>query len=95
MAETWVKKYGNITVFVSRLVPFVPFKVFSISAGILKMDFPPFLLYTFLGMIPRSFILAYLGKTIITYKIPGLIIITITGVIIYLVYKKFKHDAES
>jgi membrane protein DedA with SNARE-associated domain len=94
-AETWVKKYGNITVFVSRLIPFVPFKVFSISAGILRMDVPPFLLYTFLGMIPRSFILAYLGKTIITYKIPGLIAIIIAGIIIYLAYKKFRHDAAS
>jgi len=94
-AESWVKKYGNITVFVSRLIPFVPFKVFSISAGILRMDLPSFLLYTFLGMIPRSFILAYLGKTIIVYKVPGILAIVIAGIIIYFAYKKFKYGAAS
>lgn len=94
-AEGWVKKYGNVTVFISRLIPFVPFKVFSISAGILRMDFPPFLLYTFLGMIPRSFILAYLGKTIMAYKIPGLMALVIVGILIYFGYKKFKHGAAS
>lgn len=89
-AERWVKKYGNITVFVSRLIPFVPFKVFSISAGILRMSFLPFLLYTFLGMLPRSFILAYLGKTIMLYKLPGLVALVLLGMLSYYIYKKLK-----
>jgi membrane protein DedA with SNARE-associated domain len=89
-AERWVDRYGNIAVFMSRLIPFIPFKVFSISAGIIRMSFAPFLLYTFLGMIPRSFVLAYLGKTIILYKIPGLIAIALLGILSYYVYKRFK-----
>jgi membrane protein DedA with SNARE-associated domain len=89
-AERWVQKYGNITVFVSRLIPFVPFKVFSISAGILKMSFFPFLLYTFLGMLPRSLILASLGKTIMLYKLPGLIALIVVGILSYYLYKRLK-----
>jgi|TARA_B100001971_G_C18248286_1_gene576090 membrane protein DedA with SNARE-associated domain len=94
-AEAWVKKYGNITVLVSRIIPFIPFKVFSISAGILHMNFASFILYTFLGMIPRTFVLAYLGKTIMVYKVQGLILLAITGIgvyVFYLIFKKFRHD---
>lgn len=89
-AERWVQKYGNVTVFLSRLIPFVPFKVFSVSAGILRMSFPPFLLYTFLGMLPRSLILASLGKTIMLYKLPGLVALIVVGLLSYYVYKRLR-----
>ncbi len=89
-AEKWVEKYGSFAVFLSRLIPFIPFKVFSVSAGILKMSFIPFLLYTFLGMIPRSLILASLGKTILLYKVPGLIALAVLGVISYYIYRRAK-----
>ncbi len=89
-AERWVDRYGNIAVFMSRLIPFIPFKVFSVSAGIIKMSFAPFLLYTFLGMIPRTLVLAYLGKTLIMYKVPGLIALLLLGILSYYLYKRFK-----
>jgi membrane protein DedA with SNARE-associated domain len=89
-AERWVERYGTLAVFISRLIPFVPFKVFSISAGVLRMSFLPFLLYTFLGMIPRSLVLATLGKTIMLYKLPGLAVLTGIGIISYYIYKRIK-----
>jgi membrane protein DedA with SNARE-associated domain len=89
-AEKWVEKYGPFAVFLSRLIPFIPFKVFSISAGIIRMSFIPFLLYTFLGMIPRTIVLASLGKTILIYKVPGLIALAVLGVVSYYVYKRLK-----
>src|SRR3989338_5045864 len=61
-AEKKFKEWGAATVFVSRLIPFIPFKVFSITSGILKFNFPAFVLMTFLGTIPRAFILAWIGN---------------------------------
>lgn len=87
-AENWVKKYGNGAVFAGRLIPFVPFKVFSISAGILGMSFVPFITYTFLGTIPRSLILAYAGKMIMVYKLPALIAIALIGILILYFYHR-------
>ena len=69
--------------------------IYRFDAGILHMNFASFILYTFLGMIPRTFVLAYLGKTIMVYKVQGLILLAITGIgvyVFYLIFKKFRHD---
>lgn len=67
-AEKAFKKYGGMTILVSRLIPFVPFKVFSITSGLLKFDFKTFVVFTFIGTIPRAFLLAYIGTQIIQYQ---------------------------
>ncbi len=63
--ENWFKRWGNWTILLSRLIPFVPYKVFSIVAGLLRMDYRPFLLLTLAGSVPRCFLLAWLGNMII------------------------------
>lgn len=90
-AEEKFKKWGAWTVFVARLIPFIPFKVFSITSGILKFDFPSFVVMTFIGTIPRAFILASLGYAFLQYKTPFLIAfaaIVAVGIIAYLFLKK-------
>jgi len=67
-AEKKFAKYGYLTVLGSRLVPFIPFKVFSITSGILKFPFYTFVIFTFIGTIPRAFILAWIGSQIVNYK---------------------------
>ena len=47
-AEAFAKKYGAWSVFIGRLLPVVPFKVFSIAAGIIKVPFIPFVASTLL-----------------------------------------------
>ena len=54
-AELKFKKYGGWTILVSRLVPFIPYKVFSITSGLLKFDIKTFVVFTFIGSIPRAF----------------------------------------
>ncbi|MEK7160880.1 MAG: DedA family protein, partial [Patescibacteria group bacterium] len=60
LAEGWFKKYGQATVFFSRLLPIVRTFI-SLPAGIARMDFKKFCFYTFLGSFPWSFMLAYAG----------------------------------
>lgn len=74
-AEAFAKKYGIYSVLIGRLVPIVPFKVFSIAAGITNIPFVPFILCTFIGVLPRIFILALFGSAVIKYTKPAAAII--------------------
>lgn len=59
-ADGWFKKYGSLSVFFSRLLPVVRTFI-SLPAGIARMPFWRFCIYTFLGSLPWSFVLSYAG----------------------------------
>jgi membrane protein DedA with SNARE-associated domain len=61
-ADRWFARWGEATAFFSRLVPVVRTFI-SFPAGVARMNFPKFLLYTFLGSFPWSFLLAWAGWT--------------------------------
>ena len=56
----WFDKYGEWIVFISRLLPVVRTFI-SIPAGIARMNFWKFSVFTFLGAFPWSLGLAYGG----------------------------------
>ena len=56
----WLRKYGDAVAFFSRIMPAVRTFI-SLPAGIARMDFKKFCLYTFLGSLPWSFFLTYAG----------------------------------
>lgn len=60
MADYWFYRYGEATVFFTRLMPIIRTFI-SLPAGISGMSFPRFVLYTFLGSLPWCFFLTYLG----------------------------------
>jgi membrane protein DedA with SNARE-associated domain len=59
-AEDWFRKWGPKATFVARLLPVVR-TVISLPAGVAKMDFKKFVLYSFVGSVPWNFMLAYAG----------------------------------
>lgn len=61
LADNFFNKYGSAAIFFSRLMPVVRTFI-SLPAGIAKMNFSKFVIYSFLGSVPWSFGLAYLGK---------------------------------
>lgn len=80
-AEVWWEKYGEAATFFSRLLPVIRTFI-SLPAGIAKMPFGKFSIYTFLGVIPWTFALTWLGvvvgenwETVMDYfDIPTLVI---------------------
>ena len=60
LADRWFAKHGEGTVFFSRLLPVVRTFI-SLPAGIARMNFWKFSLYTFIGSLPWSLGLAYVG----------------------------------
>lgn len=59
-ADQFFQKYGNATAFFSRLLPVVRTYI-SLPAGISKMPFAKFCIYSFAGSLPWCILLTYLG----------------------------------
>lgn len=56
----WFDKYGAGAVFIAGFTP-IPFKVFTIAAGIAEMRIVPFIIAAFFGRFGQFLIAAYLG----------------------------------
>jgi membrane protein DedA with SNARE-associated domain len=59
-AEEWFEKWGDKATFIARLLPVIR-TVISLPAGIAKMNFKKFVFYSFVGSVPWTFMLAYVG----------------------------------
>jgi len=59
-AERWFAKRGEVTVAIGRLLPVIRTFI-SLPAGIARMPFGKFLLYSAIGSLPWNFALAYAG----------------------------------
>jgi membrane protein DedA with SNARE-associated domain len=75
-AEAWFSDHGEAAVFVSRLLPVVRTFI-SLPAGVARMPFGKFTLYTFLGCLPWTFALTWAGlllgdswETVLRYGTP-------------------------
>ncbi len=62
-ADDWFARYGNVTVFFSRMLPIIRTFI-SLPAGIAKMPFWRFTAYTLLGSIPWVLALAIVGEKV-------------------------------
>ena len=60
-ADNFFNKYGSSAIFFSRLMPVVRTFI-SLPAGIARMNFNKFVIYSFLGSLPWCLALAYIGK---------------------------------
>ena len=58
-AESWFKEWGVWAVFVAGFSP-IPYKVFTIAAGVLQMAFIPFVLASAIGRGARFFLVSIL-----------------------------------
>ncbi|MGQ9523840.1 MAG: DedA family protein [Armatimonadota bacterium] len=59
-ADYWFAKYGEAAVFISRLLPVVRTFI-SLPAGIARMHFGRFMVYSLIGSFPWCYALAYVG----------------------------------
>jgi membrane protein DedA with SNARE-associated domain len=62
-ADDWFARYGNATVFFSRMMPIIRTFI-SLPAGVAKMPFWRFSAYTLLGSIPWVLMLAIVGEKV-------------------------------
>jgi membrane protein DedA with SNARE-associated domain len=62
-ADDWFARYGNATVFFSRILPIIRTFI-SLPAGVARMPFWRFSAYTLLGSIPWVLMLAIVGEKV-------------------------------
>lgn len=102
-AEVWWEKHGETATFFSRLLPVIRTFI-SLPAGMARMSFGKFTLYTFLGVLPWTFALTYLGfvvgdrwKQVLNYfDVPTLIIggaLVLIAAVWYLRRRKARNAA--
>src|SRR5919199_1151863 len=60
-ADRWFDRHGEATVFFARMLPIIRTFI-SLPAGVARMPFWRFTLFTLLGCIPWVFMLAFVGK---------------------------------
>jgi membrane protein DedA with SNARE-associated domain len=61
LADRWFARYGEVIVFVSRLLPAVRTFI-AFPAGVARMNLKKFVIYTFAGSLPWCLGLAYAGQ---------------------------------
>lgn len=97
-SQRFFTKYGSVSVFFSRLLPIVRTFI-SLPAGLSRMPFIRFSVYTFIGSFLWSAFLAYIGvflgenwQSIEVYfrKFDWLILVLIVGFLSLFIYKKIK-----
>ncbi|MEK7659461.1 MAG: DedA family protein [Patescibacteria group bacterium] len=96
--EKLFKKHGGKLIFWGRFIPVVVTFI-SIPAGLAKMNFKKFSIFTFLGSLPRNFILIFLGfklgenwPLIIRFleKSQSVIIWVLVGAIVWYIFRHLK-----
>lgn len=60
LADRWFEKYGEIIIFIGRLLPAVRTFI-AFPAGVSRMNMPRFIAYTFVGSLIWCYFLAYVG----------------------------------
>ena len=59
--EGWMKRYGPLTITVLAFIPSPVFDLAGVIAGALKMPWYMFMLWCFLGKLPKMLLVAYAG----------------------------------
>jgi membrane protein DedA with SNARE-associated domain len=62
-ADDWFARYGDATVFFSRMLPIIRTFI-SLPAGVARMPFWRFTLFTLAGCIPWVFLLTFIGQQV-------------------------------
>jgi membrane protein DedA with SNARE-associated domain len=96
IADRFFKRFGAAATFIGRLLPVVRTFI-SIPAGIARVNFAKFLLYTFIGSVIWSGLLAYLGLKLgpawltLRDRVHGLDYIIIVLIILAVVWWIYRH----
>src|SRR5215469_15870966 len=102
-ADRWFSRFGPSVAFFSRLLPVVRTYI-SLPAGIYRMNFFKFCVYTVLGSLPWCLVLAFVGYKLgnqfeqlgtIFHGADVVIIAALVVLVALYVYRHIKHDREA
>lgn len=74
-SDVFFKRHGIMAVFITRLIPIVPFKVISYGAGLTQLTLYQFITATAIGQTPAIILYSILGQNL-SHNIKAVILIT-------------------
>jgi membrane protein DedA with SNARE-associated domain len=98
-ASAWFERHGSAAVFFSRMLPVIRTFI-SVPAGVAKMPFVRFTIYTIVGCIPWNFGLAWAGQQLgtrwervedVLRPISWLIVVVCVIVVVWYVARRWTH----
>lgn len=102
-ADRFFQRWGAPTAFFSRLLPVVRTYI-SLPAGIAKMPFGKFCLYTFLGSLPWCLVLAFIGYQLGNnydkisgplHYVDGLIVVLVVVLVVLYIWRHIRNDRRA
>jgi membrane protein DedA with SNARE-associated domain len=102
-ADVFFARYGDATIFATRLMPIVRTFI-SLPAGIARMNFMKFTIYTFLGSLPWCFALALAGYKLgqhwqqvgsVLHKYDLLIAVALVALVALFLYRHVQRPRRS
>jgi len=103
MADRFFQRWGSATTFFSRLLPVVRTYI-SLPAGITKMPFIKFCVYTLLGSFPWCLLLAYFGFVLgnhlstlgpIFHSLDVVIIVAVVLLVALYIWRHIRNDRRA
>lgn len=106
LADRWFARFGEIIVFVSRLLPAIRTFI-AFPAGVARMNLKKFIIYTFAGSLPWCLGLAYVGQKLgehwdkdprlkaLFHRFDFVIGILLVLAIIWWVWRHVKHSRKT
>jgi membrane protein DedA with SNARE-associated domain len=102
-ADRWFSRYGEATVFFARLLPIIRTFI-SLPAGVARMPFWRFTLFTLLGCIPWVFLLGFAGdqvghnwtkwKDSLSYVDYVVVVLAIAGIVFLIARRRRRSKAS-
>ncbi|HEU5382925.1 MAG TPA: DedA family protein [Ktedonobacteraceae bacterium] len=102
-ADRFFQRWGSPTAFFSRLLPVVRTYI-SLPAGITKMPFGKFCVYTFLGSLPWCLLLAFIGYQLGTnyekvsgplHYLDGVIVVGVVVLVVLYIWRHIRNDRRA
>jgi membrane protein DedA with SNARE-associated domain len=103
MADRFFQRYGDWAVFLARLLPVIRTFI-AFPAGVARMDFLRFNLYTFLGSLPWCLALAYAGVKlrerwamlrVYFHRFDTLLVILLVLAVVWFVHDRWKNRVRA
>lgn len=102
-ADSFFQRWGSATTFFSRLLPVVRTYI-SLPAGIARMPFAKFCLYTILGSLPWCLLLAYLGTILgahtsqlstVFHSLDVVILVAVVALLALYIWRHIRNDRQA
>jgi membrane protein DedA with SNARE-associated domain len=102
-ADAFFQRWGSATAFFSRLLPVVRTYI-SLPAGMAKMPFIKFCIYSFLGSLPWCFVLGYAGYELgnqvsklgpILHSLDVVILAVLVILVVFYIWNHIRNDRKA